>query len=87
MLQNLVNTVIRLSLAVLGLALIVALFFIGIIALWYFLLVGTALWILRSLYLAWQRRKQGPIQADGVEIIVHEERPVQRPPSGRIIDH
>lgn len=87
MLQNLVNTVIRLSLAVLGLALIVALFFIGIIALWYFLLVGTALWIIRSLYLAWKRPQQGPIQTGGVEIIVHEEKSDQRPSSGRIIDH
>jgi hypothetical protein len=88
MLENLLTKIIRiaLSLAVIGLA--IALFFIGIIVFWYLLLIGTVIWVIRRLYLAWQTRNSGPIQAEGVEIIVHEESSSKtRARPGRIIDH
>lgn len=92
MLQNLLTLMTRLVLAVVFIGLAVALFFIGIIALWYFLLIGTTIWIVRRIYTAWKTRNDGPIQAGDVEIIVneashhpHSKRPRER--SGRVIDH
>jgi hypothetical protein len=88
MLENLLTKIIRLALTLAVIGLAIALFFIGIIVFWYLLLIGTVLWVFRRLYLAWQTRNSGPIQAEGVEIIIHDESSTQTPPPrGRVIDH
>jgi hypothetical protein len=88
MLQDLISSLFKLFTAVVILGLAVALFFIGIIALWYFLIIGLAIWIVRKLYRAFQNRHSGPVQAGDVEVIVHEEptRP-SKPRPGRVIEH
>lgn len=87
MLENLLTVVVRFIIAVVFIGLAIALFFIGIIALWYLLLIGTVLWIARRIYRAWQTRHSGPIRAGDVEIIIHEETHQKTSRSGRIIDH
>ena len=82
MLQDLFSSVFKVLLGVFVIGLAIAIFLIGIVALWYFMLIGMVVWFVRSLYLAW---KPKPV----VEVIVQDE---QRPSSkqarpGRVIDH
>lgn len=87
MLQDLVQLFVRLFIGVVALGLAIALFLIGIVALWYFLLIGLGLWLARRFYLLWKFRNTGPIQAEGVEIIIHEETRTKSPRPGRVIEH
>lgn len=89
MLQNLFNSLIKFIFAIVGIGLAIAIFLIGIVALWYFMLIGIAIWLVRSLYLSFKTRDTGPVQADGVEVILHEEerRNSRQARPGRVIDH
>lgn len=82
MLQNVLTLITRLIIVVVALGLAAGLFFIGIIALWYFILAATIVWVFRRIYQAWQIRATG-----GVEVIPPQTRPHQRQRPGRIIDH
>ncbi len=89
MLQNLVNSLIKFVFAIIGIGVAIAIFLIGIVALWYFILFGLVVFLVRSLYLSFKTRDSGPVQADGVEVIIHEEKrsnPKHTRP-GRVIDH
>jgi hypothetical protein len=89
MLQNLLNSLIKFIFAIIGIGLAIAIFLIGIVALWYFMLIGLVIFLVRSLYLSFKAPKSGPVEAGGVEVIIHEEqrsKPKQTRP-GRVIDH
>ena len=89
MLQNLLNSLFKFFFSILAIGLAIAIFLIGIVALWYFILIGMGIWIIRSFYLSFKTRKSAPVEAGGVEVILHEDlktRPKQSRP-GRVIEH
>jgi TM2 domain-containing membrane protein YozV len=81
MLENLLTILTRLILGVVAIGLAIGLFFIGIIALWYFLLIGTAVWLFRRLFLFWKGRQPEIITAESTDYRSKSSH------SGRIIDH
>ncbi len=50
MLRNIISIVVSLFFAVVALGLLVALFAIGLVVLWYVLIIGLGIWVIRRLY-------------------------------------
>lgn len=90
MINKILSTFIRALIAVATLGLLVAMFFIGLVALWYLLIIGSVVWLCRSVYVWWQRKNGREPTVSSVRIFTENIRnrteTYQQGKQGRIID-